>query len=505
MGEEIELKLTIEPEALAAVLKAAPLTSRGIRFARARHLVTTYYDTQKGALKNKGVYLRIRQAGARIEQTVKTDGDGGILARRGEWNWPLKEAEPDLELASSTGLKSLVKRARKGGLVKRFTSEIDRRVAIYETQDAVLELALDKGVVRAGRRTAPVLELELEVKRGDALAVFELAREILGLPGVAVGFVTKAGRGFELVEGRTRAAEKATEHLLAPDMPPHEAAREILNTSAAHIAANLSLLRETGAAEAIHQSRVGLRRLRAALGLLKDALPAEARKHLQREAGWLAGALGAARDFDVLVMGALAAAKPAPDLAPALSALVRRVSFARRAARLTAREAAVSARAQYLLLDLAEMATKLAPITGAPDLKAIADMRLQARYETVLKAGEGIEALDVEARHDLRLALKKLRYAADIFASLYPHKAVRAEIKALARLQDALGAFNDAAVVPQIAASALAVRGKPPAETVTAAAFLGGWAAHQAESAWNVALARWRGFTQAKPFWGEGL
>lgn len=503
VSEEIELKLSIASEALAALLASDALKRRGVRFGRPRNMVTSYYDTAKGALKKKGVFLRIRQSGGRIEQTVKTAGEGGVLARRGEWNWTLKTAEPDLALAATTGLKPLERRVRKGGVVLRFASEIARRIAVLKTADGELELALDEGVVRAGRRMAAVLELEIEVKQGEPKAVFSLARDLVALPGVTIGFATKASRGFALAAASVAKAEYASEPDLAGDMPPHEAARAILNAAASHVAANLQILAATGAPEAVHQSRVALRRLRAALALLQAALPAERRHHLRREAGWLAAELGAARDFDVLATGPLKAATPPAEIAPGFARLARRVDAARRVARKAAREAASSQRAQLLLLDLTETAAGLAPVEGAPVLKDLAAGRLKRRYEAVLAAGEGVEGLDVEARHRLRLALKKLRYAADFFAPLFPKKAAKAEIKALARLQDALGAFNDAAVAPILIARALAAT---PAKTrdleaETAAAYLAGWAGSQGDAAWSEAATRWQAFTEAKPFW----
>lgn len=503
VSEEIELKLSIAPDALAGVLASDALKRRGVRFGRPRQLVTSYYDTAKGALHKKGVFLRIRQEGRRIEQTVKTAGEGGVLARRGEWNWPLKSPEPDLDLAATTGLKPILRRARKGGLVRRFASEISRRIALIETSDTLLELALDEGVVRAGRRTSPLLELEIEVKRGDPRAVFTLARDLIALPGVTIGFATKASRGFAMAAGSAPRAHPSNEPDIDEAQPLHVAARVILNTAASHAAANLQILGATGAPEAVHQTRVALRRLRAALALLKEAIPPDRRHHLRREAGWLAAQLGPARDFDVLAFGALKRAAPPADLAPAFGKLVRRVEAARRTARAAARAAASSPRAQALLLDLTETAASLEPVEGAHSLKEIASASLARRYEAVLTAGEGVETMDVEARHRLRLALKKLRYAADFFAPLYPRKAAKNEIKALARLQDALGAFNDAAVAPILAAKALAAApGKSrDAGVETAAAFLAGWAASQGDAAWSDAAARWSAFTGAKPFW----
>jgi len=500
VSEEIELKLSLTPEAFA-VLPGA-LKQRGVRFLPARRMVTTYYDTAKGALEKKGVFLRLRVTGGKIEQTVKTVGDGGVLARRGEWNWPLKSAEPDLELAASTGLKVLERRARKGGIAPRYASEITRRIAIVKLGAATLELALDKGLVRAGRRTAEVRELEIEVKAGDPGAVFALARDLLAMPGISIGFATKASRGIALAEGAQERFLRAAEPRLKAAMTPAVAAAAILDDCAAHAAANLQFLAETRAPEAIHQARVALRRLRAALVLLKGAIPPERRHHLRREAGWLASEMGPARDLDVLSAGALKAAAPPQALAASYAALARSVERARRAARAAAVASALSPRAQHLLLDISQTASGLSGGEGDAGIAGLAAKQLERRYQAAMAAGVGVEGADVEARHRLRLALKKLRYAADFFAPLFPKKAVKAvkaELKALARLQDSLGAFNDAAMAPMVAARA--AKGTQEG----ALAFLSGWAAHRAEAAWAEAAGHLARFRKAEPFWREAL
>ncbi len=497
MSEEIELKLSLTPDALAAL--PAALKARGVRFGKPRQMVTTYYDTAKGSLAKKGIFLRLRVAGGRVEQTVKTTGTGGVLARRGEWNWAVTGPEPDLELAASTGLKPLERRARKGGLVPRFASEISRRIAIVTIGQTILELALDEGLVRAGRRTTPIRELEIEVKSGDSSAVFALARDLIAIPGVSIGFATKASRGLALNAGTAASYVKAGETRLQPEMTPAAAAAVILNECAAHAAANLQLVAETRAPEAIHQSRVALRRLRAALVLLKGAIPADKRHHLRREAGWLAAEFGPARDLDVLTQGALKAASPSEALAAPFGALRRAVERARRIARSAAVDVATSQRAQRLLLDITETASALTDEGGTDRLVKLAAERLERRHNAVLDAADGVEQAGVDARHRLRLALKKMRYAADFFAPIFPRKTVKAELKALARLQDSLGAFNDAAMAPAIAARAA------KAGVDEALAYLAGWAAHRAETAWAEAAPHLVRLRKAEPFWREAL
>jgi triphosphatase len=93
-----------------------------------------------------------------------------------------------------------------------------------------------------------------------------------------------------------------------------------------------------------------------------------------------------------------------------------------------------------------------------------------------------------------RIAAKKLRYAAEFFAPLFPAKRGRTYRKALARLQDVLGRLNDAAV-----AATLAHELSGP-DIASAAAF-DGWAAAQTAMLAPELDAAWKAFMRAAPFW----
>jgi CHAD domain-containing protein len=71
---------------------------------------------------------------------------------------------------------------------------------------------------------------------------------------------------------------------------------------------------------------------------------------------------------------------------------------------------------------------------------------LDRRYRQVCRRGRHLRALTVEQRHALRIAAKKLRYAAEFFSGLYPGKLTKRYIRALSYLQDEFGALNDQAV-----------------------------------------------------------
>src|SRR5215813_4491941 len=83
-GREIELKLELRPEDAARLgtLKSLPRARLGI--PKAEQIVTVYFDTPEFALRRAGLSLRLRHAGARRIQTVKSELAGGALADRRE-------------------------------------------------------------------------------------------------------------------------------------------------------------------------------------------------------------------------------------------------------------------------------------------------------------------------------------------------------------------------------------------------------------------------------------
>jgi CHAD domain-containing protein len=130
---------------------------------------------------------------------------------------------------------------------------------------------------------------------------------------------------------------------------------------------------------------------------------------------------------------------------------------------------------------------------------------LRRRHKQVAKRGKGFEDLDPEARHRLRIALKKLRYGMDFFAGLFPGKRVEAFRKAVARMQDRLGHLNDVAVASRLVREL--VDPLPPGPATTAVALGGGqlvgWYAHQVTSLEPETVDAWKAFRDLDPFWDD--
>jgi inorganic triphosphatase YgiF len=101
-----------------------------------------------------------------------------------------------------------------------------------------IEIALDEGEVRAGRQSAPISEIELELKRGKAGALFKLAREMDKLAAATLSLKSKSERGYDLIEDAPAQAARAEKILLRRGMNAMDAFRIVGRSVLRHIANN---------------------------------------------------------------------------------------------------------------------------------------------------------------------------------------------------------------------------------------------------------------------------
>ena len=90
--------------------------------------------------------------------------------------------------------------------------------------------------------------------------------------------------------------------------------------------------------------------------------------------------------------------------------------------------------------------------------------RIDRGWRRVRKGGADIAGLAPEERHRLRIEIKKLRYAAEFFASLGAKERrpeQRAFIDRLEAMQESLGRLNDIETARDIAPDLLAVEEQP--------------------------------------------
>lgn len=430
---EIELKFICEPRDLEALLAAAPQGPTETKALRA-----TYFDTPDGHLRAKRISLRVRESGGRRVQTLKR-GDG---FGREEYEQKVEALELDMP-----ALRKALSGQRRRALAPAFTVAVERRQRVVDYHGAAVEIAADLGTIEAAEHRRDICELELELKAGSPRALFDLARDLSRTAPLYLSYEGKAAQGQALGDGALLAPRRLEKIALDADLNAAEAFQVIARASLSAIAANAALVRETADEAALHQLRVAVRRLRSAIGACSDLVGDAEAPAIRAGLKWLAGTCGEARDLDVFIAG-LAGDPDAQTLAEPL-AQARATAYAKACAALS------SGRFRDLVIDTAAWIETGAWVAGpgkaaaerrAEPARAFAARALAQRWKAWKKLADDFEGLDVAGRHRLRIKAKGLRYGAEAFASLFPAKPAARLIARVKRLQDELGALNDAAV-----------------------------------------------------------
>ena len=405
------------------------------------------------------------------------DGEALLERRRGSFHrvFPLPEAEPPghwpAPEPAPAPLRTLLPLAQFSG----------RRAMLGPG------IAWIEGRLRAGGRVLRLRRLLLTGE--DALPLAQaLAADLPLLPADA----SLPELALALAEGRPPRPRRAGQPRLDPGMTAEAA----LPHAAGHLLD--VMLDEAGSCgpdagpRGVHQCRVALRRLRSLIKLFRPVDPGWAAWNA--ELGDLARSLGAARDWDVFVAGMAAGTSDALGGDPRLRRLARAAEAERRAA-YAALDRALAAPA-FRACVLRGTALAASGPVGATALPGFAARLLGKRWKRLRHAARDIESLDAAALHELRLDAKRLRYAAEPFAALWPGKRARRFARRLAALQEALGLANDAAVARGLAAE-LAGRGAGP----FAIGAVTGFAAGRAEGSRLAAIAAWRELGRTRRFW----
>lgn len=509
---EVELKLVGDCADLARLIGCPLVGAHARNHGRVRHLESVYFDTEAGGLERASVAFRIRKVGRHFVATVKRAATpGSSPAARDEWEVPVANMTPDpgpLMPLLPADLQALLSAAP---LQPVFTATIRRTTRRLDLAEAELELAFDQGRIEAAGRSAPISELELELKRGSAAVLFDFARELAEAAPVRLSLTSKAERGFALAHDQPPAAARAAPAVLEAGISLDDALAAILRSIFGHLLANQEAAEDGRDPEGVHQVRVALRRLRASLALVRRLVPSPTLGSLRADARWLASALGPARNWDLFALELLPAVGRALPMLPGFSELAEAAADRRAAGLEAAREALAAPRAGAFAIALGAWIEHRGWRTEAPvqSLDALAAPAhgfagplLERRHRKVLKRGRHFAHLSPEARHTLRLAVKRLRYSVDFFLPLgVETKSCRRFARRLGRLQELLGTFNDMTTTPERTAE-LATHALSPGAGEALGAVIG-WQARGLVYLETDLRAAWHGFRRVEPFWSD--
>jgi inorganic triphosphatase YgiF len=163
--------------------------------------------------------------------------------------------------------------------------------------------ALYISLIVDSRRKPRFQEVELELKTGKPDRLYHLALDLLRAVPKRISSLSKGERGYNLISPMSYSATRAQPLVLRKKDTVEAAFECIVQNCLAQIQGNELGVVKSDDAEPVHQMRVGIRRLRSALDLVEPLLVFPV--SLEAELKWIAGKLGAARDWEVLATSTL--------------------------------------------------------------------------------------------------------------------------------------------------------------------------------------------------------
>lgn len=438
---EVELKFELDGRA-AKKVQDHPLLSKAGHQTQSQ--TSVYFDTGDGEIHKAGYSLRVRQVGDSFTQTVKTNGGSAGLFDRGEWEAPVEQMAPEPKALGRTPLGKLKKLDRKVAPVT--SSDVDRTTWLINRDDSLVEVVLDSGTVSAGGEKASFHELELELKCGAPAALFGFAQELGHTVPLGVGVLSKEQRGLMLAEGAFGHEHKAVAPDIRKTMDAGQAFALIVHECIRHFRLNEALIISERNPQALHQARVAMRRLRTAFSLFRPAIRQGSLEPLRMELREFISPFGEARNLDVFL----------DHQGDELGWRDRRKLTSARAETYDQTIAVLEAQSSRdMFLDLVEWTASGDWRKGAASapIGKFAARWLDAVWKKVKRNGARIGDLEEKQLHRLRIDIKKLRYAVDFLAPLYPTKRVRKFASSLEDMQDCLGLIHDDMISRQIVAN----------------------------------------------------
>ena len=205
---EIELKYKMEDESVMdAVFQDSYIEMIKDKQTEASvDMYAVYFDTKDHRLLKEGIAFRIRREGCSLQATLKwngTEADG--MHKREELNItvddPQKLHEPDIDIFSQSDMgDALLDIVGAEPLIPMMEVDSIRHQVRIDTGKSISELSVDKGEVRVGEKSAPILELEIELFSGEEADMIALGDGLAEKYGLHPSNISKFKRGLDLMD-----------------------------------------------------------------------------------------------------------------------------------------------------------------------------------------------------------------------------------------------------------------------------------------------------------------
>jgi CHAD domain-containing protein len=431
------ITLTV-PQELVRTLVRHPLFAAAHAAPRRKSHVA-WFDSERFELSRADIGLCLVDAGrSRLQRVSLADGAECVSSFGSDFDF--------LGIASDKARARLERAQRRGLRIAFETRVYVRNWSLALAPDAALTARLAQGELRSGERVLPLCELQLVPARADDTTAFCVARDLIADLGLRVQPAALEERGLRLARDSAPQPARSGASPVTPQQDCAAALRAIVDDCIEQFRRNEPGALASDDPEYIHQLRVSIRRMRSALRAFAPLIPAAVAQRFVPGLHDLAGELGGARDWDVLLEELILPVARTQAGDPRLTRLADEGSALREAARAQCR-AALARGAHHRLLAgfAAHVHCDWRPDEPTPELVRFAAQRLEVLHRKAAKAARGAGAQDIATLHRLRIAIKRLRYTVEFFAPLFARKAVRNYLGRMASLQEDLGVLNDLA------------------------------------------------------------
>ncbi len=199
MGSEIEIKLDIKNEDVLTEILDDERLKNDFGHYTIISMNADYYDTRDLDLLRHNFVIRIRKENGVYVCTLKKrtkELESGVLIRE-EWNKEVAVKGIKLEYFPETKdeMKAIIGNKE---LVKIVETDFVRRTLDIEYGSSELELAVDYGKIISNGQELPIMEVEIELKKGIETDIVPFIEDYLKHYNMKVKTESKFARGVDL-------------------------------------------------------------------------------------------------------------------------------------------------------------------------------------------------------------------------------------------------------------------------------------------------------------------
>ena len=406
-----------------------------------RRIHQTSFDTPEHTFAARGLSVEETRVLRKTTLTVRQTGDAGLV-----WSAPTTPGRFDFATLIDAPETAERLSQHANALIPLYTIDVSQRVWSIQIRSAQVEVILEDGTLSSGdgasHKSTRICELELRLNNGQPAALYGVARLLSRQLRLHPIHGSPAQRAMAFHRQESPKPVKAKRIKIDPKNSVIGVFKHLARLSLEQLQANEAGIFALDNLEFIHQARVALRRLRTALRLFNTELPAGFSDKWSQAWRDVGEQLGNARNWDVFCSEIL------PDIEADLGAHpdvqhLREFAQQRRAEAHAQTQQWLRGR-HYSLTMIAFYEALLAlPDRQADRIDHFAGKALKRRHKRFCRGASVAHTLNGEARHEVRIDLKKLRYTLDFFECLYPEKQLQPFLEGLAETQELLGHMND--------------------------------------------------------------